>query len=311
MTDIDSTFLSKPTRPKPTRQKTTKRHCAASGFTLVELLVVIAIIGILVALLLPAIQAAREAARRTSCKNNLKQLGLAFQNHHDTLLILPSGGRSWRYHATYINGNPATGAQQNMGWGFQILPYIEGNNIWSNTRGSEYDRSVVAIQTPLPVFYCPTRRPAKAHSPITEWAYFGRTGRVYAHAQTDYAASNLENTGAVTRIDPRKLSDITDGKSNTLLLGEKRLDISRIGLYQADDNEGYTAGWNHDTVRFTNRIPRKDGRNYGDNRFGGSHPAGFNAVFCDGSVQLISYNINLTTFNRLGIRDDGFKVVFP
>ena len=102
-----------------------KRQSAA--FTLVELLVVIAIIGILVALLLPAIQAAREAARRTQCKNNLKQIGLACLNLVDTHKFFPTGGASWDMDIRHYsdNGRPVGPDRQGIGWGFQILPYLE------------------------------------------------------------------------------------------------------------------------------------------------------------------------------------------
>src|SRR5262245_26140759 len=97
------------------------------AFTLVELLVVIAIIGVLVALLLPAVQAAREAARRMQCQNHLKQIGLAFHNHHDVFGHLPTGGWGWGWVGDPDSG---PGIRQPGGWCFNILPYVEGKNIY-------------------------------------------------------------------------------------------------------------------------------------------------------------------------------------
>src|SRR3954470_13989133 len=130
-----------------------------SGFTLIELLVVVAIIGVLIALLVPAVQKVREAAARTQCVNNLKQIGLAFHAHHGQLNYFPTGGWEWWSTPTYINGSPAVGAQQQAGWGFQILPYIEGDAAWRGGQATnDTDRVRVAMGTANPLFFCPSRR---------------------------------------------------------------------------------------------------------------------------------------------------------
>src|SRR5258708_4876857 len=120
-----------------------------AGFTLIELLVVIAIIAILIGLLMPAVQKVREAAARTQCANNLKQLGLAFHNHHDTFKFFPSGGWDSSAPPTYVNGVAAVGARQGAGWGFQVLPFIEGDNVYKAG-------AVVAVATPNKTFFCPS-----------------------------------------------------------------------------------------------------------------------------------------------------------
>ena len=136
-----------------------RRRSRRFAFTLVELLVVIAIIGILIALLLPAIQAAREAARRTQCKNNLKQIGLAAQNHVNTQKFFPTGG--WGYHWV---GDPDHGYGMNQpgGWGFTLLPYIEESAIYNMGRGMTGTNKMAALgkmmATPAPFFCCPSRR---------------------------------------------------------------------------------------------------------------------------------------------------------
>jgi prepilin-type N-terminal cleavage/methylation domain-containing protein len=148
-----------------------------TAFTLVELLVVIAIIGILVALLLPAIQAAREAARRSQCKNNLKNIGLACLNLADSQKVFPTGGASWDMDIKYYseNGKPIGPDRQGIGWGFQILPYLEEATAYNITKNDDM------LQITVGVYACPSRRAAK-----TVWStYFGKIVSIidYAGAQ--------------------------------------------------------------------------------------------------------------------------------
>lgn len=295
------------------------------GFTLVELLVVIAIIGILVALLLPAVQAAREASRRAECANHLKQIGLAFHLHDGQQRILPDGGEVYWCGRTMLGGLPATAPQQTWGWPYQILPFIEQAALWA-----ERDDATV-IRTPVPTYFCPTRRAAMVINNRALMDYAGNAG-------TDdgpYGVGDQGNTGwgilgngrdapvvrrpngTTNRSGSVSLGrGILDGTSNTLLAGEKCLNIGLLGRDQTDDDSGYIDGWDWDHVRWGYFPPAPDWRDTNPAvahsgyaplhaSFGSSHPAGFNAVFCDGAVRMVSYTVALDVFKRACNCKDG------
>jgi prepilin-type N-terminal cleavage/methylation domain-containing protein/prepilin-type processing-associated H-X9-DG protein len=276
---------------------------ARGGFTLIELLVVLAIIGTLIGLLLPAVQKVRETAARMDCANNLHQIGLAFHNHHDSHGYFPSGGWFSYTPPTYVNGQPVPAPQQQAGWGFQILPFIEATNTWKAG-------AAVAIGTPNKTFFCASRR--QPQTVIYPDDYRPRVGGgLIPHALCDYAASNKEGTGVVRQFLSTRIADITDGTSNTLLVGEKRMNLAYLGQRQIDDNQGYTVGFNLDTIRKTNRPPAPDysaPTGDGNGQFGASHPGKFNAVLADGSVRGIAYAIDPKVFKYLGNKSDGHSI---
>jgi prepilin-type N-terminal cleavage/methylation domain-containing protein len=304
------------------------QHHQPRGFTLIELLVVIAIIAVLLALLLPAVQSARESANRAKCANNLKQIGIAFHNHDSAIGHLADGGEYWdpgSYPRSMTTAGPTAAPFQNWGWAYQLLPYVEQADLWSHL-----DPQVVRA-TPVQTYFCPSRR---HYSILVADTRYGRSAMIdYAGnagidpLTTSPNAGSYGNgrDGAVVRrpngsttrsISVTLRSGIPDGTSNTVLVGEKRIDPSRVGTTQADDDQGYVAGWDWDTIRWGQNAPLQDQNgSVTHDRFGSRHSAGIHAVFTDGSVHVIRYSVssntdpaNLGVWQRLCSRYDGYQV---
>jgi len=289
----------------------------SAGYSLTEVLVAIAVIGILIALLLPAVQMARESARRINCSNNVRQIGLAFQTHHEQLGYFPTSGDGWGSPPTYVNGSPAVGSAQGAGWGFQVLPYLEARAVWQGGDGkTNQERQRVAVGATNPHFFCPSRRPPMTVTYADFYISQG-PGDLVTHALCDYASNNLdEDTGAIRANGfgpPIRISEMTDGTSNTLLVGEKRMNRHYLGQTgRSDDNEGYTGGNDWDTMRNTGHPPGPDTNEPSTERgfasFGSSHSGGFNVAMADGSVRLIGFTIDAELFARIGTRAEGTPV---
>jgi hypothetical protein len=180
------------------------------------------------------------------------------------------------------------------------LPFIEADEVWhGGNQPTETERIVLAVGATNEIFFCPSRRQPQTLV-FGDPLYLG--GLSIPHALCDYAGSNLEETGVVRRYKPSTVADVFDGTSNTLLLAEKRMNVAMLGQWQEDDNEGYTAGWDEDTMRRTDKRPGHDHKGPGDGgeRFGSAHPGAFIAAKADGSVDTISTSIDLGVFEHLG-----------
>ena len=254
------------------------------GVTLIELLVVIAIIAILIALLLPAVQQAREAARRTQCKNNLKQLALALHNYHDTYNVFPPGcvlprtGAITTYPPTSINTNMARTA--GWTWSMFLLPYLEQSSMYTSTAGVQpvMGRAVTdpnmlrLLQTPLTMFRCPSDpgptlnvAPSESHfrygltTTGSDWYIDGATaGPRVALATSNYVGMHHHRahqinagvwtyTGGFGPNSDRRMRDMTDGTTNTIAFGERAYTASNTLMHAAVWG-GCAAAWHDDCI---------------------------------------------------------------
>jgi prepilin-type N-terminal cleavage/methylation domain-containing protein len=322
-------------------------HQVRCAFTLVELLVVIAIIGILIALLLPAIQAAREAARRITCRNHLKQLSLGCLTHENSQKFFPTGGWSWIWMADPDCG---FGKQQPGSWPYNILPFIESKALHDMAKGQSYTggqkQKLLArmSQTTMELHNCPTRRGV-----VVTKNYYNcvNADPIDTAARTDYAANGgAEWIGcavwASSPIDPKKIppsayadvssatgvicsvsmvrvKDITDGLSKTYLLGEKYVNADHYytGMDRGD-NQPMFAGYDWDYDRWggpepvdASYQPQRDRHGLEQIIFGSAHTSTFNMSLSDGSVKSVGYDIDPVIHSRLSSRSDRRSAALP
>jgi prepilin-type N-terminal cleavage/methylation domain-containing protein len=299
---------------------TLRRRPLGVAFTLVELLVVIAIIGTLVALLLPAIQAAREAARLTQCRNNLKQLALSFHNFASTQRYFPGHGGERAPNAIIFGlqrTERAKGMRQTGNWLLQSLNYME-DAVLANvltaaaqSAGNLEELAMAAVTTPIPTLYCPTRRAPLAYPLSSQFReIFGPIG-----ARTDYAISGgnakvgsrgswglwLIHDGVWALGRRTAPKHIVDGLSSTYLIGEKSMDVLH---YTTGEDVGDRApvaghidhsGASNSYVRFAGRPPSRDvPKNcLSCHDFGSAHAACWNMSMADGSVRSLSYDMDI------------------
>lgn len=307
-----------------------------SGLSLIELLVVIAIIGILIGLLLPAVQAVREAARQVQCRNNLKQLALACCNYESAFRYFPAyAGESAPAFVTFPQ-RQADIRKRGWNWLAKTMMFMEQPLLaksWGDS-GAAQELTLTAadqqlLQTPVSGLYCPTRRAAEAY-PLLD-SYHARFG--LSSARSDYAING--GPGFTTNNSSRavtnhgdgiwqlgiytKLNSVTDGLSNSYLIGEKGMSSNNYTNGQDFGDRAPIAGWldhpesSNSNVRFAARSPQRDKPHSctACHDFGSAHSANWNAALADGSVRAIFFSMDLSIHRAVSSIHDGDIAQLP
>ncbi len=286
-----------------------------SGFTLLELLVVVAIIAVLIGLLLPAVQKVRDAAARMSCGNNLHQIGLAVQMHHDTFGVFPSNG-GWDGQQTILDtsgqpfvpftsglqagtlrwwgvGEPGCTPQNQLGsWAYAILPFVEQHNLYQTCQWT----------VALPLYVCPSRRQARPEPVVAQDAYGRYNGGGWTWGKIDYAA----NLDAIhDRPTCLCIAQFTDGTSQTILVGEKAFDPTVETPTSWYWDEPFFLGGSQGTARIGVQILQDHAGIPFKFNWGSAHSSGAQFLFADGSVHLLSYATSWATVSALLTSDQG------
>jgi len=263
------------------------------GFTLIELLVIVCVAAVLLALCLPAVVQAQEEARRNTCTNNLKQLGLAMHNYHDVYKSFPPG---WVAIKKDADEGPFTG------WGYSILPFVDQAPLFQQiTEGGYHKADPKLFQTVIEVYRCPSD-PMVALNPLrgkmASSSYSGNAGNERLPGSVD---TPEKMNGIMWRNSKIGLRDIIDGSSNTFMFGERCLD-SGSGIWMGvtknrNENDAITDCSHHAQL------------NKSITSFSSRHPGGANFLMCDGAVRFVDEKIEsdpeLGTYQKLAQRDDG------
>ena len=301
------------------------------GFTLIELLVVIAIIGVLMALLIPAVQKVREAAARTQCRNNLKQIGLGFHNYHAARKSFPPGFTS---QAAFTDG-PSLGP--GWGWGAYLLPYLEQDNLYRQINFAKDITDPVNAQARLqsvPLFLCPSDSPERLTTTVSDGsgnsicdvAFANYVGMAGVYEVSGYPDTSNGSPGVLLRNSKVRITDIIDGSSSTLFVGERawrwqgkvRSPVTTwVGAVTnavipqtlnpalGYEVEGIMVLTNSGTIA-EGRVPNNALDHVEDAN--SNHTQGVNFLFGDGSVRGIQNTISPTVWVGITTRDGGETV---
>jgi len=288
------------------------------GFTLVELLVVIAIIGVLVALLLPAVQAAREAARRTSCNNNIKQLALSCHNYHDTHGVLPTS-------ANHRDGSGTNG----FSWIAKNLSYIEQGPLHdqldfnlklNNGSATNVNTNFGRIQSVIPSLLCPSDPTQAVRSDLAGWwawpanlastsnkgpaavtTYMGYQGDWFDTDPPDGPFERSPNVGV-------NFAKVTDGTTNVLMIGERSPSWSPWCAWSAGNGTWIVTRYPINQIQKTYPVPNP--AEVGGEKYGAIslHPGGAQAAMVDGSVHFLPETMNFAVYQQLGHMSNALPV---